>query len=208
MHKSLSIIINIYRIVNKYTFKILIFIAIMRINTLHTRIETRVLYNLLMQMQLRFYWSFETFCENNNILCNFWHCIPNKKDENETFSSLLSRITNEFNLPSDLKNLLLVYRIDISWSWRYSPGLVDRLAGFVSRVNCFHDLNLDEFCRTVKALDRRKEKKDLLSMECKRPCIHPVAILFPSSRTKLVDPGLILLPPPWIRRTFTIILRY
>lgn len=102
MDKSLSIIINIYRIVNKYTFKILIFIAIMRINTLHTRIETRVLYNLLMQMQLRFYWSFETFCENNNILCNFWHCIPNKKDENETFSSLLSRITNEFNLPSDL----------------------------------------------------------------------------------------------------------
>lgn len=136
------------------------------------------------------------------------------KQERRERNILISSISNNKRIQPSFwsfnKNLLLVYRIDISWSWRYSPGLVDRLAGFVSRVNCFHDLNLDEFCRTVKALERhrRKEKKDLLSMECKRPCIHPVAILFPSSRTKLVDPGLILLPPPWIRRTFTIILRY
>lgn len=40
-----------------------------------------------------------------------------------------------------------------------------------------------------------KEKKDSLSMECKRPCIHPVPILFPSSRAKrwTTRAGLILL---------------
>lgn len=45
----------------------------------------------------------------------------------------------------------------------------------------------------------KREKENLLSMECKRPCIHPVAILFPSSWAELLDPGSILLPPPWIQ---------
>lgn len=87
------------------------------------------------------------------------------------------------------KNLLLgrqIGKTDLSLAFPRP-----KFGGWVLRSSKTLEASLEE--------PSKREKENLLSMECKRPCIHPVANLFPSSWAELLDPGSILLPPPWIQ---------
>lgn len=162
MDKSLSLIINIYTIVNKYTFIILIFITIMCVNTFYTLDVSKRFVQSIDANAIKIpLWSFKTFCtEQLHILRVIFDTVSQtrKKYLSSLYlslrsHSLLSWIINNRHLnytsirasigarvkryEDPKRNSLLIYRIDWSEVMFGSVGQIGGIENKRSRTDLF-----------------------------------------------------------------------
>lgn len=139
MDKNLSLIINIYTIVNKYTFIILIFITIMCVNTFYTLDVSKRFVQSIDANAIKIpLWSFKTFCtEQLHILRVIFDTVSQtrKKRWKEIFILIISLVTFPFSSFLNNKQSSLELHIDSCIDWCASEKIWRSKTKFSSHLS-------------------------------------------------------------------------